>query len=789
MVAGPRTDLPSHDLLSSGRPPLAGISVVEHGEGPASSIAGMLLSDAGASVVKLEPPGGASERLSAAHRVWNRGKQSFVLDTDLAVPSHALHALLRNADVVLVQAPAARIEEFIAMLDTSAIVCRITGFGSNGPLSALDADDTAVAAYAGLCADQAGWLPGPSSLAHLLPSTAAAILTVQRVVAALIERTRSEAGAVMETSLLASLFAMSGQVRGERVPQPRPLSASPRGSSPFYSLFECQDGAWLQLGCLHAGFVQKAIDALGLRTALQPLIDDARFGDGVTIASDAIAAPLLAAMDETFSRAPRAEWLTRLAEGDVPAAPVLPGKDFLNDPQAIFNGLAVVQDDEVGAITEVGPFARLSRSGDGIRVGAPRLGVHKPVASGSRQSERTRAESVAASLELAGLVVLELSNIIAGPMVGRCLAELGANVIKLESPDGDIFRQQLAPEFLPLNAGKRSICLNLKDPEGNACGRRMAGLVDVVVNNMRPGVAERLGLGWDSVRALNPAAVYCQVTAFGAGGPYSARPGGDPLAGALTGMQYEQGLPVGKPVYVRGAPIDNIAGMLGAMGILLALRERQRSGMGQLVETSLLDAGALLNCHSTMSGPNSVADARPASQYGLNALRRLYEAADGWLSLDVDGQDEWRILCNQLNVAPLLSDARFCTPERRLANDTALTQVLAAAIANLAVDAVCGSLRKSGLLSVPVRPQTGDLDDPQALTNGWVETFEHPTLGSIRVFRAWHDGTRQVHLRPPPLLGQHGIEILRELDFNELDIDALTQTGALCTPTPRDGVM
>ena len=181
-------------------------------------------------------------------------------------------------------------------------------------------------------------------------------------------------------------------------------------------MFECADHAWLQLGCLHGGFVQKAIDTLGIRKALGTFLEDPRFGDGVTIGDESIAAAVLDVMDGAFATASRADWLGRLDSGDVPAAPVLAGPDFLDDAQAAVNGLAAVDDDELGPLTEAGPFVRLSESRDAIGRGAPRLGTHTPP---HQPSETRRASSNAVGAGVAGALVVELSNIIAGPMVGR----------------------------------------------------------------------------------------------------------------------------------------------------------------------------------------------------------------------------------------------------------------------------------------------------------------------------------------------------------------------------------
>ena len=563
--------------------------VLEIGHGVASAVAGMLLSDLGARVIKVEPSVPVTERACPADIVWNRGKESWVCDPAEASAEAMAHRLLASSDVMITLSPRssdnlASLFRRIAPGNQRLITCSIGGFGSRGDLADRPCSDALIAAYMGRCADQVGWEPGPSHIVHLVPSIAAGLLSVQGVLAAVMVRERTGRGQDLETSLLAAALAAAELVDGPDVPAARPLSPNPRGVAPFYSLFECADKRWLQLGCLHAGFVKNAIAALELAGEIEEITADPGFGDGVTIASQEASKRLYEVVERAIMRRPLTEWLARLDAADVPASPVEPSEDYLDDPQGRENGIAEVSDPRVGPVVQVAGFVRLGGLPAQPR-SAPEVGEHQDLPApqpGSTEGTVAGSKVFATSGPLEGVVVLELANIIAGPLVGRCLAELGADVIKLESLEGDVFRQQRAPEFLALNSGKRSVAVDLKHPIGKELGRELAERADVVVNNMRPGVAERLGLGYNDLRGVNPGLVYCQVTAFGVRGPYAARPGGDPLAGAFTGMQWAQGRCDfgGRPEYVRGAPIDNVAGLLATVGILAALVARDGSRRG-----------------------------------------------------------------------------------------------------------------------------------------------------------------------------------------------------------------
>ena len=657
------------------------------------------------------------------------------------------------------------------------IRCAISGFGDHGPLADLPARDVLVAAHLGLCADQTGWQPGPSYLVHHVPSVGAGLLAVQGILAALLVRRRTGHGQRVATSLFAAALAMSGRVEAGQPFRDRGLSTRPRGTSPLYSVYACADDRWIQFGCLHAGFVERAVATLGIESAVAPLRTDPGFGDGVSPTTESVREPFYAAVAAAVATRPRAAWLAAFEAADVPVAAVLESEAYLDTEQGRANGFAAIEDPVLGRIEMLGPAVRLGRTPARVRAGRPALG--QPRDGGGRSPDAVLSASYAtdaatppveasigASGPLEGLVVVEIANVIAGPMTGRYLADLGARVIKLESVEGDIFRQQDVPEFRPLNAGKHGIALDLKTTEGRDIALRLLERADVLVNNLRPGAAERLGLGDSAVRTRSPGLVYCQVSAFGTSGPEALRAGGDPLAGAYTGMQAAQG-GAGDPVYVRGAPIDYTAALLATTGILLALVARDRSGLGQPVETSLLDAGALLNAPGMVRWAGRPRrDDRAASQYHRDALVGLYAAHDGWLAISVESDREWAALAAALGEPALDGDPAYGDTAARIANDAALTDEIGRRIASDATDRWLAQFRDTGVPAAPVRAPVGlGLRDPAIVDNGLVADVVDPDLGPIRLAHGWIQlsGSRVGCRSGTPRLGADTDAILAEL--------------------------
>src|SRR5438270_8971404 len=295
--------------LADGLPALDGLLVLELGAGLPTVLAGMLLADNGARVIKLEPTNGSADRARAGHRVWNRGKQSICLDLQQPREQEIFDKLMARADVAVWDAdappqavPSECLRESFSKRYPRLITCEASGYGPTGPLAGLPASDALMAALTGRCSDQTGWSPGPSHVVAPMASLAAALLLVQGATAALLVRATTGLGQHVSTSLLGASLAISGATLSASLPTARGLSPDPRGSAPFYAAYPCQDGEWLQIGCLHGGFVRRAIQVLDSDGALARLATDPGFGDGVVIHAEPLRVAVYAAVERALLR-------------------------------------------------------------------------------------------------------------------------------------------------------------------------------------------------------------------------------------------------------------------------------------------------------------------------------------------------------------------------------------------------------------------------------------------------------------------------------------------------------
>jgi formyl-CoA transferase/CoA:oxalate CoA-transferase len=372
---------------------------------------------------------------------------------------------------------------------------------------------------------------------------------------------------------------------------------------------------------------------------------------------------------------------------------------------------------------------------------------------------------------LDGLRVVDLTSYIAGSYTGMMLADLGARVIKVESLDGDPFRE--LPGFHGWNRGKASVAVNLKTPEGRTIVERLAVRSDVVMENMRPGVADRLGVGEAHLRRLNPRLVYCSVTAFGSTGPYRDRPGFDPILQSLAGVMALQGFG-GPPAYVRIAITDYYTAALAAQAILAALYVRERTGRGQRVETSLLH-GVL-----ALQSGNIVQYAGKESAFRDNPTYRLYQAGDGeWLFLACGNQSFWVKLCTALGLEPLARDPRFASWMLRLDNRADLLPLLEERFRSQPRRHWLEVLDAHDIPAAPVQTLAEFMDDPAVRHHGMVREYDHPEVGPLRLMGqplAFSE-TPAADPGPPPVLGQHTDEVLDDLGYDAAAIDDLRRRG------------
>jgi crotonobetainyl-CoA:carnitine CoA-transferase CaiB-like acyl-CoA transferase len=368
---------------------------------------------------------------------------------------------------------------------------------------------------------------------------------------------------------------------------------------------------------------------------------------------------------------------------------------------------------------------------------------------------------------LEGIRVVDLTSYIAGSYGAMMLADLGADVVKVEALEGDSFRE--LPGFFGWNRGKRSIALNLKAPEGREVVERLARTADVVMENWRPGVADRLGVGHQHLMAFNPRLIYLSVTAFGSTGPYADRPGFDPLLQALGGLMTLQGFG-GPPQYLRTAPTDYYTAALGCQAVLAALFVRERTGKGQRIETSLLRGVLALQSGIVLDYPTKPTLLRDNPTY------RLYKGSDGqWFFVACGNQSFWAKLCKAMDMESFADDPRFGSWLLRLQNNQALLPILEKRFGEKTRDEWLAILAAHDIPAAPVKTVLEFMDDPAVQHHDMVHEYDHPDVGRLRLMGqpiAFTD-TPTRDPGPPPTLGQHTDEVLKEAGYDAATINEL----------------
>ena len=398
---------------------------------------------------------------------------------------------------------------------------------------------------------------------------------------------------------------------------------------------------------------------------------------------------------------------------------------------------------------------------------------------------------------LTGVRVLDLTQVMAGAYCSMLLADMGADVIKIERPaGGDDTRGmsrgsdvELSPAFNAMNRNKRGIAVDLKDPRGVEVIRRLARDADVLVENFRPGMLERLGLGHEALRAENPALVYCSISGFGATGPYAGRGGYDLVAQAMSGLMSMTGEP-GRPPAKVGVPICDLnAGVFAAYGVLSAYIHRLRTGEGQFVDTSLLEAGIAYTVWETAMffGLGDVA-APMGSAHRLTAPYEALPTADGWVAIGAANQRNWERLCAALEEPALAADPRFSDNGGRMKHRIELAGELATRLRRRTTDEWLEVLNAAGVPCGPLYDIEQVYADPHVQAREMVVETVHPRMGTVR-----HIGspvklsvTPAAVLRPAPLLGQHSREVLAEAGLSPAEIDDLLAAGVLLSTSPDD---
>ena len=390
---------------------------------------------------------------------------------------------------------------------------------------------------------------------------------------------------------------------------------------------------------------------------------------------------------------------------------------------------------------------------------------------------------------LSGLKVIELAHIMAGPVCGQFLADMGADVIKVEKvPGGDDTRRMVPPvidgesaAFMILNRNKRGTAINIKTDAGKAVLRNMLSTADVVIENYRVGTMERLGLGYESLREKNRGLIYCQITGFGRTGPYSQRAGFDLIGQGMSGLMSVTGEGAGRPPIKAGVPVGDMgAGMLSAMGILAAYIHRLKTGEGQLVDTSLLEASIINTAWvsaifmATGVSPGAIGSAHP-----MAAPYQAIQTANGWINIGAANQANWLRLVEVIEMAELAEDPRFINNAKRMDHIPVLIEILTERFKQRSTNDWLSLLEGVGVPAGPVLSVGDMLKDPQVLARDMVVEVEHSRLGPVKALgspvKFSHSPTSIQ--RAAPMLGEHTREILGEYGYSDSEVEALAADG------------
>jgi crotonobetainyl-CoA:carnitine CoA-transferase CaiB-like acyl-CoA transferase len=664
----------------SGSLPLAGVRVVEYGHELPARYAGFLLAELGAAVTALR----ATD--DDRHPVLDRSKCTAVLGTaDARGALEAADAVLADRSIDADAAP-------------DVVWCEVSGWGKAGPRRGDPFDEALVTALAGIQTFQWSWSGRPVWLVTPLVGYLTGMLAALGVLAALLVRRRGAGGQRLAVSALDAAFTLNC---GRFVVAPGfqgSLSeqGDPHGPYPTYGIYQTSDG-WLFVGALTAAFwvnLATCVDRIDL-------LSDPRLPESPMSPSTPEGKRIMReALEAAFRTRTTAAWIEALQAADVPCGAVTSRGDCLRDPAARDGGHAIaVEDARLGETWQPGPPAEF-RAGE------------------ASATQRTRPAAPPVR-PLAGLRVVDFTSFIAGPFCPRLLADLGAEVLKIEAPGGDPFRY-VQYGFVGWNRGKRSLEIDVKSEAGLRAMGALTRASDVLVDNVRPGVMDRLGLDDATLLAARPDLVRLSITGYGRSGPDALRPGFDPVFQARCGIMRAQG-GAEEPVVHTIAYNDYCAGALGALATVAALYAREVTGRAQRIDVSLFRT-ALVDQAADMLLAAGLEPPIPGGRdfRGPSASHRLYQCTDGWLCVSA-GEDGARARLAALGGSDSHDDAP----------DGAVAQALEALFASLERADALEVLRRQRVPSAPCLRFPELLGDPQVAANRCLIEIQDAQLGPV----------------------------------------------------------
>jgi crotonobetainyl-CoA:carnitine CoA-transferase CaiB-like acyl-CoA transferase len=768
--------------------PLEHLVVVEAAPVMPGSIAGMMLADHGAEVIKIEPRGGAFFAHDLSRKGWDRGKKSIELDMSDAGDRAALRGLLNGADIFIHamaedEAKASGFDAASLERDFPALVsCAITAYNRDTPFADRPYGESLAAARLGVMIDKgSSHRAGPMYLGHPALHYGQAFLAVISILSAIRARREIGAGQGVEASLLDAMLAQSPMNHWW---QEDGLSYIKKGDSGAVdrfgkvrlvtAMFECGDGKFLQIHTGSGGFYP-AMEILGFSDRIRK-VDGPEMA--VPLDDDEYQVARVEIFDAFKSR-PRDEWIRLFQDADVAALPVLEPAEILLDDQVDYVNMRIaLADPDFGTIHQAGPAVRFSDTAISLPQPAPRVGADNGLLPEllARPPRRAPAAVRALKRPLEGIRVVDFSSFFAVGFGGRLLNDLGADVIKIETPAGDQMRP-LPDVFDAAQRGKRDIVADLKTPEGLEIARRLVATADVLTHNLRPGKADKLGIGYDAMAAINPNLIYTYLPGYGSKGPKALLKSFAPLVSGWTGLLYEGGGEGNTPNRSVFGNEDYNNGFLAAAGILMALDNRANKGRGEYIECPQLHSSLWTTSeHFLDANMKPVYGMRlDAEQQGFNALDRIYRTGDGWLCISCRDDRRFAALMKAIGQSELADDPRFRTPSDRSSNDAALRALLTPFFAGKTSTEAFAILDAAGA-ACEIVCETQWVDD--ALWEDWmlrsnrvVENFDS-MYGHVRELALFNQLGKTPGLASgsAPRLGEHTASILSELNYSAAEI-------------------
>jgi crotonobetainyl-CoA:carnitine CoA-transferase CaiB-like acyl-CoA transferase len=742
----------------------------------------MLLADYGAKVIKIEAPR-ARRADGVARKAWDRGKYSVELDLSDSGQRERLLFVLAGADIFVQSWGTEKARQYgLAYEDLMnraprLIYSVVSGYGLDGPHVDRPGFDALVAARWGMMGEQRGHRDGPKFLGHPSIAYGTGLLLAIGALSALRARRVTGRGQQVDVSLLDSVLAQSAMNWWFNEKEVSYLARS--GSEPGFGrsrillgLFPCSDGEYLMMHTGGEGGYKRTMDLLGLGDGVQTVVGEAEMGVPLTDEELELRRQAPAA----FLGKTRDQWVKLLHDADLAAIPVLRPGEALDDDQVRSAGLAIeLPDPDFGILRQVGPPIMIPKAKPDTPKPAPSVGEHNGrleelIGTRTDTAEPVPSRTSVANGPLTGVRILDLSSFFAAGYGTKILSDLGADVIKVEPLSGDPMRP-LPDPFEAAQRGKRNLALDLRAAEGQEAFRRLVRTADVVVHNLRPGKAERLGVGYDQLASDAPSLIYCYQPGWGSRGPKAHLKSFAPLLSGFCGLLY-QGAGSGNPPVpgVLGNE-DYYNGFLGAVGVLMGLEHRSRTGSGVYLESPQLHSGlfAMTDQMVDVDGKLHSAYELDPEQYGWGPRYRIYQSTAGYVCVAAVGPRAEAAFDSAVGLAD--------------DSDTSLTETAARFFAARSSEDSVALLEAAGVPAEVVRedPFMPDfLWDDWGLETGRIFEQEHPQWGLVRevgIPMRFSD-TPCPQKGPNALLGEHNREILRSLGYSDEEVQSLLRTVA-----------